>query len=249
MQANMFSRNIPIMNTVIVSDINSMLIAHKWSVISIFYLTQIRSFYLYSINNIVSISLSKVYNQFKEYLEVWCPMMIAIFIMCSFGVYILNFNSLAPGKFQFNFRQVIFKLTLLNGGWGISHEISVRWMPQYLNDIESTLVQVMAWCRQAASHYPRQCWPRSMSKNAVTRPQWVNCNKHYCRSINMYLVRLSISQFYTEYFFANFSTIIYCIKTFHIHWRYSRVITIDTFAVLKNDCISVEKKILNDAVR
>ena len=25
-------------------------------------------------------------------------------------------NSLAPGRFQFNFRQVIFKLTLVNGG-------------------------------------------------------------------------------------------------------------------------------------
>ena len=29
-------------------------------------------------------------------------------------------NSLAPGRFQFDFRYVIFKLTLVNGGWGIS---------------------------------------------------------------------------------------------------------------------------------
>ena len=34
---------------------------------------------------------------------------------------------------------------------------------------QSTLVQVMAWCR----HYLSQCWPRSMSPNGVTRPQWV----------------------------------------------------------------------------
>ena len=27
-------------------------------------------------------------------------------------------------------------------------------MPQALTDDESTLVQVMAWCRQATSHYP-----------------------------------------------------------------------------------------------
>ena len=32
----------------------------------------------------------------------------------------------------------------------------------------------MAWCRQAASHYLSQCWPRFMSPHGVTRPQWVN---------------------------------------------------------------------------
>ena len=86
---------------------------------------------------------------------------------------ILRFNSLAPGRFQINFRQVIFKLTLVNGGWGISYEISLRWMPLCLIVDKSTLVQVMAWCRQATSHYLSQCWPRSMLPNGVTRPQWV----------------------------------------------------------------------------
>ena len=82
-------------------------------------------------------------------------------------------NSLAPGIFQFNFGQVIFKLTLVNGGWGISYEIALRWMPLDLTDDKSTLVQVMAWCRQATSHYLSQCWPSSMSPYDVTRPQWV----------------------------------------------------------------------------
>ena len=49
-------------------------------------------------------------------------------------------------------------------------------MPLDLTDDKSTLVQVMAWCRQATSHYLSQCWPRSMSPNGVTRPQWVNCS-------------------------------------------------------------------------
>ena len=31
----------------------------------------------------------------------------------------------------------------------------------------------MAWCRQATSLYLSQCWPRSMSPNGITRPQWV----------------------------------------------------------------------------
>ena len=42
-----------------------------------------------------------------------------------------------------------------------------------IND-KSTLVQVMAWCRQATSHYLNQCWPRSPTPYGVTRPQWVN---------------------------------------------------------------------------
>ena len=45
-----------------------------------------------------------------------------------------------------------------------------------LTDDNSTLVQVMAWCRQATGHYLSQCWPRSMSPYGVTRPQWVQWN-------------------------------------------------------------------------
>ena len=47
-------------------------------------------------------------------------------------------------------------------------------MPQDLTDDKSTLAQVMAWCRQATSHYLSHCWPRSMSPNVISRPQWVN---------------------------------------------------------------------------
>ena len=43
-------------------------------------------------------------------------------------------------------------------------------------DDKSTLVQVMAWCHQATSHYLSQCWPRSLSPYGITRPQWVKYN-------------------------------------------------------------------------
>ena len=43
-----------------------------------------------------------------------------------------------------------------------------------LTDDKSTLVQVMAWCHRATSHYLSQCWPRSVSPCGVSRPQWVN---------------------------------------------------------------------------
>ena len=46
-------------------------------------------------------------------------------------------------------------------------------MPQHLTDHKSTLVQVMAWCHQATSHYLSQCWSRSLSPYDVTGPQWV----------------------------------------------------------------------------
>ena len=83
-------------------------------------------------------------------------------------------NSLAPGRFQFNFRYIIFKLTLVNGGLGISCEIALIWMSLDSTDDLSRLFQLMAWCHQATSHYLSQCWPRSLSPYDVTRPQWVN---------------------------------------------------------------------------
>ena len=50
----------------------------------------------------------------------------------------------------------------------------LRWMRQNTFGDKSTLVQVMAWCHQAPSHYLSQCWPRSVPPYDVTRPQWVN---------------------------------------------------------------------------
>ena len=70
-------------------------------------------------------------------------------------------NSLAPGKFEWNFRHVIFKQILVIDGWDNSCEIGPLWMSLDFTDDQSTLVQVMAWCRQATSHYLNQCWSRS----------------------------------------------------------------------------------------
>ena len=56
------------------------------------------------------------------------------YIMVTFYVTCEWFNSLAPRRFKFNIRKEISKLTLVNGVWGISYEIALRWMPQDLND-------------------------------------------------------------------------------------------------------------------
>ena len=84
-----------------------------------------------------------------------------------------SFNTLAPGKFEWNFRHVIFKQIFVIDGWGISCEIAITWMSLDFTDDQSTLVQVMAWCRQATSHYLNQCWPWFLLPYGITRPQWV----------------------------------------------------------------------------
>ena len=85
-----------------------------------------------------------------------------------------SLKSLAPGRWGCNIKLIIFKLISRIDIMGVSGEFALRWMPQDLADDWSTLVQVMAWCRQAPSHYRNQCWPRSMSPNGVTRAQGVN---------------------------------------------------------------------------
>ena len=85
-------------------------------------------------------------------------------------------NSLAPGRSECDLKNVIFNLVLLIGIFS-SHDNALRWMPQDLTDDKSTLVQVMAWCRQATSHYLSRCWLSSLLPYGVSRPQWVNsCN-------------------------------------------------------------------------
>ena len=95
-------------------------------------------------------------------------------------------NSLAPGKFEWNFIYVILKWILVNDGWGISCEIALIWMSLDFTDDQSTLVQVMAWCCQATSHYLSQCWPRFMSPLGPKCDQlWVSssCIYHIDRCI------------------------------------------------------------------
>ena len=68
-----------------------------------------------------------------------------------------------PSRCGTNFECIVFKLIIQNSSWGPCCEIALIWMPENSTNGESILVQVMAWCRQAPSHYLCQCWPRSMS--------------------------------------------------------------------------------------
>ena len=53
-------------------------------------------------------------------------------------------------------------------------KISFGWILQDAIEDKSSLVQVMAWCHQATSHYLNQCWPSSMLPYDVSRGYHIN---------------------------------------------------------------------------
>ena len=106
--------------------------------------------------------------------SVWKINKLCMTLISNWSKHQVNLNSLAPWTCGSISRRVISKDMLGNNFMGTSCETALRWMPWNTFGDKSTLVQVMAWCRQATSHYLNQCWPRSMSSYGVTRPQWVN---------------------------------------------------------------------------
>ena len=68
----------------------------------------------------------------------------------------------------------IFGLIIQNSIWCTCLEIALSWMPQGFTNEILTLVKLMAWCRQALSHYFSQCWLRIMSSCDVTMSLWDN---------------------------------------------------------------------------
>ena len=87
-------------------------------------------------------------------------------------------NSLAPRRSQCD-SKMWFSILLY---WLVSSDLLMI-MPSnechrtLLMIDKSTLVQVMAWCRQATSHYLSQCWLKSLSPYGLARTQWVNTLK------------------------------------------------------------------------
>ena len=80
------------------------------------------------------------------------------------------FNSWTPGRCGNIIQNLIFKLIIQKS---TRCEFSVRWIPQNLTNEKSKLVQVMAWCLQATSHYLRS-WANvepDLCRHMVSRPQ------------------------------------------------------------------------------
>ena len=72
-----------------------------------------------------------------------------------------------------NFKSVIFEHLLRIDLMNTSCEIALEWMPGNMFDDKSTLVEVMAWCRQATSHYLSQCWPMKSLRSQAQRQESV----------------------------------------------------------------------------
>ena len=85
-----------------------------------------------------------------------------------------DINLLVPGRYGSNFQSIIFKVIVQNRSLCFHCQIALRWMPMNFTNKRSSLVQVMAWCRQATSHYVNQYWPRSPTPFGISWPQWVN---------------------------------------------------------------------------
>ena len=68
----------------------------------------------------------------------------------------LLFNSLARGVCGNNFKGMIFKHIEQNSSSRTQCVIALNWVPLNLTNEKSTLVQLMAWCRQATRHCPSQ---------------------------------------------------------------------------------------------
>ena len=83
----------------------------------------------------------------------------------------------ATGGCSCNLKLVTFKVVSSIDILSICYEIALRYMPQDLANDKSTLVQVMAWCRQATGHYLSRSW------HCATMPSWV-CPAPQCARSN-----------------------------------------------------------------
>ena len=103
-------------------------------------------------------------------------------VVFAHNVMLRSINPLAPERSECDSKNGLFNLVLLIGIIRSFHDNALWWMPQDLTDDKSTLVQVMAWCRQATSHYLSQCWLSPLSPYGFARPQcviWFRCTLAY----------------------------------------------------------------------
>ena len=100
----------------------------------------------------------------------------------------------APGRCGCNLKLVIFKIISMINFLNIFCENALKWMAQNLTYHWLALVQVMAWCCQATSHYLNQGWPRSMSPYGAMRPQ-IFTTRQYSTCCEIWFFKLILFTF------------------------------------------------------
>ena len=87
--------------------------------------------------------------------------------------------------------KVIFKcMTCRIVDWAVAKELlsGVCHITSLMVSQQLHWFQVMAWCRQATSHYLSQWWTRYLSPYGITRPEWVKDDPvRWCIYIYMYI--------------------------------------------------------------
>ena len=93
-----------------------------------------------------------------------------------FFVFWLAFKILKPEQNGHPFSDDIFKWGFLNEKSCILIDISPKFVPRDPINIKLSLLQIMAWCHQAASHCLNQYWHILIYVTiyGITGPQWVN---------------------------------------------------------------------------
>ena len=88
-------------------------------------------------------------------------------------------NSSVPGRCGCDIKCVNFNHIL--GIDILSNQVNVtlEQMPNSLIDSKSMLVQLMALCHQATSHYLNQYWPESPTSYDVILPQWIELSAYF----------------------------------------------------------------------
>ena len=89
---------------------------------------------------------------------------------------VLPIDSLSPRICGCHFKCVNFKHNLGVDILSVQVKSIMEWGTEDLADGKSTLVQVMAWCHQATSHYLNQCRATALMPYGITKTQWVHIN-------------------------------------------------------------------------
>ena len=127
-------------------------------------------------------------------------------------------NSIAPEGCKKNLQ--IFQTPLRIDVLGTSCEVGLRRVPQNPTDDKSTLVQVMACCLMAPSHYLSQCWPIYVA-HCLTRPQWVNQRDTIYHKIRSYIRNYMYISCFCLGLFLFLFCFCYSSVPFNFKWQFS----------------------------
>ena len=103
------------------------------------------------------------------------------------------FNSLAPGKFEWHYRYVIFQGILVIDSWGVSCEIALIWMSVHWWSVNIFLGHGLV--PSGNKSLPKPILTQICEPYGITGPQWVNVRLsvgavqsiHWCISSCLYV--------------------------------------------------------------